>query len=75
MQIFASSAVHILAQMLAPCWHFLTLLESAQADFNAADNLTALVTLFIEQFAQAFSIPREGLMCTTLCDALGVQIE
>ena len=43
-----------LPNTLAPRWRFLSLLQDAQADFKAADHLTAMATLSDEHFAQAF---------------------
>ncbi|KAL3162590.1 hypothetical protein ABBQ38_008639 [Trebouxia sp. C0009 RCD-2024] len=51
-----------LLNTLAPRWHFLTLLETAETEFNAADHLTALATLSDEHFAQAFSSASMGLV-------------
>ncbi|KAL3162610.1 hypothetical protein ABBQ38_008657 [Trebouxia sp. C0009 RCD-2024] len=51
-----------LLNTLAPRWHFLILLETAETDFKAADHLTALATLSDEQFAQAFSSASMGLV-------------
>ncbi|KAL3162626.1 hypothetical protein ABBQ38_15490 [Trebouxia sp. C0009 RCD-2024] len=44
-----------LPNTLAPRWHFLNLLEVAQADFKTADHLTTLATLSDEHFAQVFN--------------------
>ncbi|KAL3162615.1 hypothetical protein ABBQ38_008662 [Trebouxia sp. C0009 RCD-2024] len=51
-----------LLNTLAPRWHFFILLETAQADFKAADHLTALATLSDADFAQAFSSASMGLV-------------
>ena len=51
-----------LPNTLAPRWHFLTLLEGAQADFKAVDHLTALATLSDERFAQAFFSSSAGVV-------------
>ena len=51
-----------LLNTLAPRWHFLTVLEAAQADFRAADHLMALATLSDDHFAQAFSSASMGLV-------------
>ena len=47
-----------LPNILAPCWHSLTLLEVAQglAGFRAIHHLTALATMSDEQFAQKFKM-------------------
>ena len=54
-----------LPNTLAPRWHFLTLLEAAQADFKAADHLTALATMSDEHFAQTFNVVDMGLLYDT----------
>ena len=54
-----------LPHTLAPRWHFLTLREAAQADFKAADHLTALATLSDEHFAHNFSQADMGLVYNT----------
>ena len=46
-----------LPNTLAPRWHCFTMVQAAQAEFKAADHLTALATLSDEHFAQAFSMP------------------
>ncbi|KAL3162617.1 hypothetical protein ABBQ38_008664 [Trebouxia sp. C0009 RCD-2024] len=51
-----------LLNTLAPRWHFLILLETAESEFKAADHLTALATLSDEHFAQAFSSASMGLV-------------
>ena len=51
-----------LLNILAPRWHFLTLLETAQTDFKAADHLTPLAALSAEHLAQAFSSAGIGLV-------------
>ncbi|KAL3162594.1 hypothetical protein ABBQ38_008642 [Trebouxia sp. C0009 RCD-2024] len=51
-----------LLNTLAPRWHFLILLETAETDFKAADHLIALATLSDEHFAQAFSSASMGLV-------------
>ena len=52
-----------LLNTLAPRWHFLALLEAAQAGFKApaTDNLIALATLSDEHFAQAYDNADLGL--------------
>ena len=53
-----------LPSILAPRWHFLTLLEAARglAGFRAIHHLTALATMSDERFAQKFN--RDGLVYT-----------
>ena len=51
-----------LPNTLAPRWHFLNLRQDAQADFKAADHLSALATLSDERFAQQFNMANVGLM-------------
>lgn len=50
-----------LPNTLAPRWHFLTLLEAAQAGFKTADHLTALATLSDEHFACTYNMASVGL--------------
>lgn len=50
---------------LAPRWHFLTLVEAAQADFKATNHLTALTTLSDEHFARKFNMANVGLVYNT----------
>ena len=50
-----------LPNTLAPRWCFLMRLEAAQADFKAADHLTALATLSDQLFAETFDMLEEGL--------------
>lgn len=47
---------------LNPRWHFLTLLQAAQADVKAKDHLTALATLSDEHFAHMYNMPKAGLV-------------
>ncbi|KAL3154439.1 hypothetical protein ABBQ32_013909 [Trebouxia sp. C0010 RCD-2024] len=54
-----------LAHTLAPFWHFLTLMETAQADFKTADHLAALATLSDEHFARKFNMANVGLVYNT----------
>ncbi|KAL3135102.1 hypothetical protein ABBQ32_008046 [Trebouxia sp. C0010 RCD-2024] len=49
-----------LPNTLSPRWHFLTRLESAQAEFKAADHLLALATMSDEHFAQAYNLADVG---------------
>ena len=51
-----------LPNTLAPRWRFLTLLQAAQADFKAAEHLTALATLSDAQFARTFDAVHAGLV-------------
>ena len=50
-----------LPNTLAPRWRFLTQLEAAQADFRAADHLSALASLSDQRFAETFDTPDAGL--------------
>ncbi|KAL3162646.1 hypothetical protein ABBQ38_008691 [Trebouxia sp. C0009 RCD-2024] len=49
-----------LPNTLAPRWHFLKRLESAQADFKAADHLLAVATMSDEHFARAYNLADVG---------------